>query len=221
MHADPELLALLALGERAGTDAERQHARTCPLCVGELSELERVVAVGRAPRVELASPSAEVWVRIRAELTLDTAPERPAPPVRYPPVGTAEPLPTEAGDYPGPVRSQDEVTAHARLTPVGAAWSRAFGTATLSTDEHGRRLLQVALRADLPASGVRQAWLVHRDDPSVRQTLGILDGPHGLWTVEHSIDLDQFAILDISQQDTGETEHSGRTIVRGEFALVS
>jgi hypothetical protein len=53
----------------------------------------------------------------------------------------------------------------------------------------------------------------------VRQTLGILDGPHGLWTIEHSIDLEEFGILDISQQGTGETEHSGHTIVRGELTL--
>ncbi|MET0693734.1 MAG: hypothetical protein ABWY56_07375, partial [Propionibacteriaceae bacterium] len=96
----------------------------------------------------------------------------------------------------------------------------ASGTAEIATDELGRRVLTVALDADLPTSGVRQAWLVHRDDPSVRQSLGVLDGPHGLWTVEHLIDLQQYSILDISQQGTGETQHSGQTIVRGDLTLV-
>ena len=118
-------------------------------------------------------------------------------------------------------RSEDRLTAHTRLTPIEASWSHASGTAELATDEQGRRLLQVALHAELPTSGVRQAWLVHRDDPAVRQTLGILDGTHGLWTVDHSIDLALYPILDISQQATGETEHSGHTIVRGELTLVS
>ncbi len=192
MHADVELLGLLALGEDVGTEVERLHATTCPQCADELLELQRVVTLGRSagPEMTMASPSVGVWARIRAELAFDVKPE-------------------------------DDLTAHAELTSVEASWSRASGTAELATDELGRRLLQVALHADLPSSGVRQAWLVHRDDPSRRQTLGILDGPYGMWTVDRSIDLREYAILEISQQRTGETEHSGQTIVRGEFALAS
>ena len=70
-------------------------------------------------------------------------------------------------------------------------------------------------------SGLRHAWLVHRDDPTRRQALGILDGPYGVWTVDRSIDLEQYAIVDISQQGASETEHSGQTIVRGQLTLVS
>ena len=95
------------------------------------------------------------------------------------------------------------------------------GEAELATDDRGRRLLQVALDADLPESGVRQAWLVHRDDPAVRQSLGMLDGRHGLWTVEHAIDLELYPILEISQQSIGSNEHSGRTIVRGELVTAA
>ena len=113
------------------------------------------------------------------------------------------------------------MTAHAQLAPVASAWSDASGRAEIATDERGRRVLQVDLHAHLPHSGVRQAWLIHRDDSSVRQVLGILDGPHGLWTIDQSIDLDEFPILDISQQGTGETEHSGQTIVRGQLILAS
>ncbi|HYI56413.1 MAG TPA: hypothetical protein VEX57_20770 [Microlunatus sp.] len=90
----------------------------------------------------------------------------------------------------------------------------------IATDELGRRILQVALQADLPSSGVRQAWLVHRDDEKLKQTLGILDGPYGVWTVDQSIDLEQYAILDISQQGASDTEHSGHTIVRGQLTAV-
>ena len=201
MHSDPELLALLALGEREGTDDERAHAQSCPQCAAELSELSRVVVVGRHVGADpaLAVPSPDVWARIRAELVLEEA--------------TLEP--------PAPLMSSQGLTAHARLTPVGAPWSSASGTAELAIDALGRRLLQVALSAELPTSGVRQAWLVHRDDPTVRQSVGILDGPHGLWTIERSIDLAEYPILDISQQGTGETEHSGQTIVRGQLALAS
>ena len=207
MHTDPELLALLALGEQVGTADDRAHVLSCPECADELSELTRLVVLGRSVGAEtaLVSPSQEVWARIRDELALDVATE--PPPARAVPSAAAG--------------SGTELRAHARLAPVATTWSHASGTAELATDEHGRRVLQVALRADLPASGVRQAWLIHRDDPSLRQTLGILDGPHGLWTVAHSIDLAAFSILDISQQSTGDTEHSGQTIVRGEFTLIS
>lgn len=201
MHADPDLLALLALGERAGTEDERRHTESCPVCAREVAEFRRVVDQGRRASGDttLTAPGEQVWLRIRAELGLD----RPAP---------------FAAAHP---HHGDALTAHAALGPVEAIWADASGDAELATDDRGRRILQVALHAELPTSGIRQAWLVHRHDPSRRQTLGILDGAHGLWTVDHSIDLAEYAILDISQQGAGETDHSGQTIVRGEFTLVS
>lgn len=246
MHTDPELLSLFALGEDAGTENDRVHARTCPECAADLSELHRVVARGRRVSTEtrLVTPSPDVWTRIRDELALDLALE----PLRQrsiflrsdAPEPLAVPRPLHA---PGTesaaahawrsllatvkaavARSGDEIEnellAHAQLAPVETFWSDASGRAELGTDEHGRRLLQVALQAELPTSGLRQAWLIHRDNPNLRQSLGILDGPFGLWTVEHSIDLEEYAILDISQQGIGETGHSGQTIVRGELSLI-
>lgn len=187
MHTDPELLALLALGEPAGSEDERRHVDGCAACAAEVAELREVVVLARSVRdLRLSDPDPRVWAAVRAE-------------VRGGAAGTGE------------------RRVHARLAPVEQAWSLASGEAELATDERGRRLLTVTLHADLPVEGVRQAWLVHRDDPRRRQTLGILDGPHGLWTVEHAIDLDEFGILDISQQEIGSTEHSGRSIVRGEL----
>ena len=186
MHTDPELLALLALGEQGGTEEERAHVRSCAVCAAELAELERVVALARSAADEaMNEPAPRVWEAIRAEI---------------------------AGQGP-----RGELRAHARLTPVGPTWSHASADAEVATDAHGRRVLQVTLHAELPSAGIRQAWLVHRADPTRRQTVGILDGRQGLWTVEHAIDLDEFAILDISQQSIGSTEHSGDTIVRGEL----
>lgn len=233
MHTDPELLTLLALGEHVGTEDERWHAKTCPECSGELAQLQRLATLGRSVNEEtiMATPSPEVWARICHELDFDLT-RNPATTTRL----TDAPAGSEAPDQKSlrsPLAmikaalagmspaSKDQLRARAQLTPIEANWSHASGTATIATDKQGRRLLEVALHADLPTSGVRQAWLVHRDDPSQRQTLGILDGPHGLWTIEHSIDLEQYPILDISQQATGQTEHSGHTLVRGQFTLVS
>jgi hypothetical protein len=192
MHIDPELLTLLSLGEPLQTQDDRDHVATCPVCSAELVELGRVVELARSAAVlTFAEPDPRVWAAVRAEIGAPAAEE--------------------------PIRPRQDGRARARLRPVEAGWSSATGEAELATDDKGRRLLQVSLHADLPGTGVRQAWLVHRDDPSSRQTLGVLDGPHGLWTVEHAIDLEQYAILEISEQSIGRNDYSGRTIVRGEL----
>ena len=236
MHTDPELLSLLALGEQVGTDDDRLHVQSCPTCAGEISELRRLVTLVRSdpPDTELTLPSPRVWDRIREELTL---------PPTLGPVGAessalsgedAAPAITPASEHPpqslldvvaaalgGPSRGSAALVAHATLAAVQAGSPPTSGEAVIATDELGRRILQVALEAQLPTSGLRHAWLVHRDDPTLRQALGILDGRYGVWTVDRSIDLEQYAIVDISQQGASETEHSGQTIVRGQLTLVS
>ncbi|WP_375423448.1 anti-sigma factor [uncultured Friedmanniella sp.] len=212
MHTDPELLGLLALGEDLGDEDGVLHAQTCPTCSADLAQLLEVVTLGRTVGEEgpLLAPSGDVWARISSELALDRSVHPLTEPSTPPPPDSVEGF-----------RSAHGVRAQAHLVPASSSWSQASGTASLSNDAHGRRVLQVALHADLPASGVRQAWLIHRDDPTRRQTLGILDGNDGLWTVDHSVDLEQYAILDISQQEIGDTEHSGKSLVRGELTLTS
>lgn len=72
MHTSPDILALMALGEDAGTDAETNHATTCPMCSQEVSELARIADVGRSASSSdtLVTPSPQVWERISAELGL-------------------------------------------------------------------------------------------------------------------------------------------------------
>ena len=195
MHTDPEQLALLALGEPFATDADTEHVAACRACAGELAELRWVVQLARgAAALTLVEPGPQVWAAVRRELDARPAEESRAP---------------------------QEPKAHALLVALQGPWAEASGEADLSTDGNGRRLLQVSLHAGLPSSGVRQAWLVHRDDPTQRQTLGILDGGYGLWTVARAIDLEQYPILEITEQSFGSTEHSGQTIVRGELLLVA
>jgi hypothetical protein len=74
MHTNPEVLALLALGEDAGTPAERSHVRDCPDCSQEVAELAGIADIGRSSTMPepMTSPSPEVWKRISAELGFDT-----------------------------------------------------------------------------------------------------------------------------------------------------
>jgi anti-sigma-K factor RskA len=70
MHTNPEVLALLALGEDVGSPAERHHVTSCPACSEEVAELARIADVGRSSPTSdpLSAPSPEVWRRISAEL---------------------------------------------------------------------------------------------------------------------------------------------------------
>jgi hypothetical protein len=78
MHPSPDVLALLALGEEAGTPHEREHVHACAECRAEIADLARAVAAGRSGRaVEtgLVSPPDRVWHAIRAELGLPVSAE--------------------------------------------------------------------------------------------------------------------------------------------------
>lgn len=70
MHTNPEVLALLALGEHVADPADRQHLESCAQCREELESLTRLITQGRsAPDSEtLDAPSEAVWAAIQAEL---------------------------------------------------------------------------------------------------------------------------------------------------------
>jgi hypothetical protein len=70
MHPNPDVLALLALGEQAGTAAEREHVAGCADCRAELESLARAVDIGRNTVAgdTLLIPHDRVWEAIRTEL---------------------------------------------------------------------------------------------------------------------------------------------------------
>jgi hypothetical protein len=72
-HTDPEILALLALGEKAGTAQDAEHAGTCPHCHAELARLTGIIELARhedaAERLE--TPPPQVWDRIAAAVGAD------------------------------------------------------------------------------------------------------------------------------------------------------
>jgi anti-sigma-K factor RskA len=67
-HTDPVILALLAMGETAGTPHDVEHARICARCREELTRLTEVVELARhaGPGERLESPPPQVWDRIAA-----------------------------------------------------------------------------------------------------------------------------------------------------------
>jgi Anti-sigma-K factor rskA len=131
MHPSPDVLALLALGEQAGTPEERAHVESCPECRTEIAGLARAVAAGRAGRADdsgLIAPPDRVWQTIRAELGLAVEPAAEASGSAGPPegatvTGLSRPGAVQqngsAPDEPGP-----EQVRPATVTPISQAPSR-------------------------------------------------------------------------------------------------
>lgn len=74
-HLDDEEIALIAMGEPAGSEADAQHLVECEKCATEVAEMSRVALVARSSVVEgdLEAPPAGVWSRIHGELGLSGA----------------------------------------------------------------------------------------------------------------------------------------------------
>jgi hypothetical protein len=95
-HLDPELLALVALGESAET--ADQHLADCAECRSEVDQFAAIVAVARRGEgsMQLIPPPPELWDRIATAAGLEPGPE----PDGTEPDGT-EPDGTEEQAAPG------------------------------------------------------------------------------------------------------------------------
>jgi len=71
-HLDPEVVALLALGEPVASEPELRHLRSCEDCASELDELTGAVQVGREAFSvgPLLAPPPTVWEAISRDLGL-------------------------------------------------------------------------------------------------------------------------------------------------------
>ncbi|HYI55762.1 MAG TPA: anti-sigma factor [Microlunatus sp.] len=141
MHTNPEVLALVALGERdAATSEDLDHIAHCASCEQELSELGHLSQVGRtiSDHFTLETPSPAVWNRIRDQLgftsefssdlvpppaddaeTTHRAAATPASPATRRPL-VAVPPPTDAPDSP-PERIDRSNPARRRVLSLALA----------------------------------------------------------------------------------------------------
>ncbi len=88
-HLDPEVVALVALGEPLVDPPALSHVAECASCRDEIAALRSTVSVARSSigESELHAPPAHVWQAIHAQLGL-------SPAVASPPMGTSAPLST-------------------------------------------------------------------------------------------------------------------------------
>ncbi len=241
MHTNPELLALLALGEDAAAAEDRAHLAGCPDCRAELESFAAVTrSARRAGETGLVFPRPEVWQSISRELDLR---DPPAPL----PERAATPLPAaRPAENPGSVRAAAFVLAAALALAVGIgvgsnldrvssggkrevasvalnalpAWTGSSGQAAVEEDEDGNRILVVTVSSPLPATGPREVWMTTSTaEPMI--ALGYLQDNEGRFPIAPSVDLNQFRLIDISQEPAGDEDfrHSGNSMLRGKLPI--
>ncbi|RKT33141.1 anti-sigma-K factor rskA [Microbacterium sp. AG1240] len=248
-HIDPELLALIALGEPVATSETDRHLDACDECADNLAGLRRAALAGRATldAGDLERPREVVWERIAAELALgrsavpaapvpDAAPTTPAP---APPRAAAS---RHSAKRRRPGRSWGLAAAALLVAGAGLgtwAWTSsttptevaqaslaafpdhpgARGSAVVEENPDGSRFVRVEVSADAAPDTYREVWLIAAD-ASELVSLGVLDDDAGTLTVPAGVDLARFPVVDVSQEPVdGDPDHSGDSIVRGELSF--
>ena len=239
-HVDGEVLALLALGESVGSTADLAHIEECERCSDELGALRGVVDTARSAR-PLVPPAPHVWDRIADELGLagkaTTGSTEVLPDVEPAPVAD---LSSRRATSRGPRQWRWIAAAAAAGVLVGATgvWWRtsqeapasvvatatlkplpgwdASGSAVVETMSDGTRVLVVDLaQHEAGDNGFREVWLL-KPDVSGLVSVGTLDGSSGRFDLPPGLDLTQFSVVDVSEEQfDGNPAHSGDSIVRG------
>jgi hypothetical protein len=146
-HTDPEILALRALGETAGTAHDAEHAESCAHCQAELARLTEVVRLARDadPGETLQAPPPQVWDRIAAatgvSAPLNTAPLNTAAPNAAAPNGPAlNGSALNGSSVPAKAPAAPETPAAPAEAPASPEHSRGFRPAHRRTGRPRRRL---------------------------------------------------------------------------------
>ena len=235
-HLDPDDLALLALGEKAGTRHDKEHLASCDQCRDDLGMLARTAAVGRSTFAagELLEPPVRVWSRIRDELKLDHA-EQPllgadallAEVITLVPRRRSRWLPGIAAAAATVLVVAGVGVASRILTPVpdtvvasatlGAfpGWVGSTGEAVVEQQADGARVITVLLDTPGDNDGYREVWLITSDATEL-VSLGVVRGAVGSFTVPDGLDLSLYDVVDVSAEPfDGNPAHSGDSILRG------
>ncbi|MGV8859478.1 anti-sigma factor [Rhodoglobus sp.] len=252
-HVDPEVLALLALGEQVALPEDSVHVSECDQCRREIEVLSRAAMIGRSTfdAGELLDPPSRVWERISDELSL--SPEISVPAEAGEPTGVSVPARDENNAAGAIIHSLEKrrrpwigaLAAAASLALVAAAgsaiwlafrpaeqptilasatldafpnWAEASGEATLERLPDGTRVIDVNFAAPAADGGYREVWLITTDATAL-VSLGIVEGTTGHFTVPAGLDVDRYALVDISEEQfDGDPSHSGDSIVRGQLS---
>lgn len=195
-HVDPDVLALIALGE--SDPAAEAHVAVCERCADEVAELARVVAVGRAagPDDALVAPPARVWAAIESELGLTTA--APLPTTRAAAAAPAAEAAPDAEPRTG------ATTEPARPAPDDSDPA----VVPLRRRRRTSAWIASAAAAGVVVGGLGGAWVASRDDapaPAVlaQADLEALPGWDAVGHAEIEEDADGRRVLVLSVDESG------------------
>ncbi len=232
-HSEPDDLAMLALGEQVPDEVAR-HVAECTVCAAERDAFAAVLTTVRAAEHDapLVAPDDAVWGRIESELELaDTSAgpgasvvdlsarrERSRP---WPWIAAAAAVGVVAGGAGTgwmmsrtPAEEPPTVVAQAPLEAL-PDWDGATGAASVTVAADGSRTLVLDVAGTVPEDGFREVWLIDREVTRL-VSIGVLEGSQGTFVIPAGIDLDDFAVVDVSQESLdGDPAHSGDSIVRG------
>lgn len=244
-HSDPDDLAMLALGEQVPDEVAR-HVAACAECAAERDAFAAVLTTARAAEHDapLVAPDDAVWGRIESELGLGAVVEgadadaaEPADPAEgatvtslsarrdrsrvWPWMAAAAAVGVVAGGVgTGWVMSRtpaDQPPTIVAQAPLEALpnWDGATGAASVTVAADGSRTLELDVEGSVPEDGFREVWLIDREVTRL-VSIGVLEGSKGTFVIPAGIDLDDFAVVDVSQENLdGDPAHSGDSIVRG------
>jgi hypothetical protein len=229
MHTNPDLLALLALGEDVGTEEDLVHLAECPACRAELAALTAAAGTARrsTERDVLVAPRPEVWQRISRDLHLHAVAPALATTPAAPAVAAATTPLTPAGRPSSQRRTQLAAFALAAVLALAVgiglganldrivpgqreaasvqlnalpAWSGSRGQASIEQDRDGNRVLVVQASSPQAATGPREVWLTNSQaDPMF--AMGFLrDDGSGRFPIPPDVDLAEFRLVDVSQE---------------------
>jgi len=242
-HTDPEILALRALGETAGTAADAEHAETCPHCRAEVTRLAAIVELARAEGAaeRLQTPPPRVWDRIAAAAGAGEPPVAadgngaPAPGARGPRsrrgsrarwprgrlatglAGLAAGLIIGIGGAAGLVQltkaPATRVVAQVELLPLPASGPFGDATGTAVMRAVGRQQLMAVTLHAPRAPGFYEVWLLARDGVSMI-SLGDLNASQaGTFIIPPGTDLRNYSRIDISLQPFNGSTQHSKTSV--------
>jgi anti-sigma-K factor RskA len=231
-HCDPDVLALLALGESVGSADDVTHLASCAHCQSELDQLRAVVTTSRSvePADRPEAPPARVWERVVDELGLggraadDVPLLRPVAPRRGPTWRTLA-VASVAAALIGAlatlgilaVVSDGSPTVVARASLAALPAHSGSGTATV-VGAGGGRALDVDVSGLGPVNGYYEVWLLDADGKKL-VSLGLLRGTHARFALPPGVNIATYPVVDVSIEPAdGNPAHSGNSVVRGRLA---
>ncbi|MDQ0372920.1 anti-sigma factor [Cellulomonas humilata] len=182
---DDDLLALLALGETAGTTSDLAHIEECERCTDELASLTDIVGLARSGGADaaLVAPAPQVWDRVAAELGLAAGAAGSST--------TSTPLPAPAPSASAPA---DVI---APVVPLDSRRPRAG------------RWIAAAAAVGLVVGGGATWWIANRPDAVTVIATAVLEplpgwDASGSAAVETLSDGSRVLVVDLEQSESSE-----------------